>query len=58
VIDCDTGTPGKELVGEPVNIAFGLAGAGLPEEHGDLPERDTAGIEQRREGVPVMRNSA
>jgi hypothetical protein len=42
VIDRDTGTPGQELVGEPVNVAFGLAGAGLSEQRGDFPERDAA----------------
>jgi hypothetical protein len=51
VIDGDPGAPGQELVGEPVNVAFGLAGAGLSEQAGDFPEWDAADIEQRREGV-------
>jgi hypothetical protein len=55
VIDGDPGAPGQELVGEPVNVAFGLAGAGLSEQAGDFPEWDAAGIEQRREGMPSLR---
>jgi len=43
VIDRDAGTPGQGPVGEPVNVPFGLARAGLPEQRGDLLERDAAG---------------
>jgi hypothetical protein len=49
VIDSGAGAPGQGLVREPVNIAFGLAGAGLPEQRGDFPERNAVGVELRRE---------
>ena len=58
VIDGDPGAPGQELVGEPVNVAFGLAGAGLSEQAGEFPEWDAAGIEQRREGVSEIMETA
>src|ERR1051326_3398261 len=54
VIDGTTGAPDQGLVREPMNVAFGLAGAGLSEQRGDFPERDAVGIEQCREGVSQM----
>ena len=51
VIDRDAGTPGQGPVGELVNVPLGLARAGLPEQRGDLLERDAADAELRREGV-------
>ena len=58
VIDRDAGAPGQGLVGEPLNVPLGLARAGLPEQRGDLLERDAAGTQLCRVGVSLMRNSA
>jgi hypothetical protein len=52
VIDGGAGALGQGLVGEPVDVPLGLAGAGLPEQRGDLLERDASGAELRRERVP------
>ena len=55
VIDGGAGPLGQGLVGEPVDVPLGLAGAGLPEQRGDLLERDASGATgQRDSAVPEV----
>jgi hypothetical protein len=45
VINGGAGAPSQGLVGEPVDVSLGLAGAGLPEQRIDLREWNASGTE-------------